>query len=152
MNVSKKGGSTQSTSTRMDLTLGSFVVFQNYPLGVGAGNWRPVVNKIQPDHLIALEYPHNLLFEVGNEYGIFVLIILLLTLIFTVYMSFKKMLKYRGATSLYPLLFYLLIFFFLNSLVSGMLNDSRILFVIISMILIKIPLVIKEQERQSFLL
>ena len=152
MNVSKKGGSTQSTSTRMDLTLGSFVVFQNYPLGVGAGNWRPVVNKIQPDHLIALEYPHNLLFEVGNEYGIFVLIILLLTLIFTVYMSFKKMLKYRGFTSLYPLLFYLLIFFFLNSLVSGMLNDSRILFVIISMILIKIPLVIKEQERQSFLL
>ena len=82
MNVSKKGGSKQSTGTRMDLALGSFVLFQHYPLGVGAGNWKSTVNKIRPDHLIPLEYPHNLFFEVGNEYGVFVLIILIFTLLF----------------------------------------------------------------------
>jgi len=49
-------------------------------------------------------------------------------------------------TSLYPLLFYLLLFFFLNSLVSGMLNDSRLLFVIISFIIIPKPLIYSENE------
>ena len=151
-NVSKKGGSKQSTGTRMDLALGSLVLFQHYPLGVGAGNWKSTVNKIRPDHLIPLEYPHNLFFEVGNEHGVFVLIILIFTLLFIASMSYKKMLKYREHTTLYPVLFYLFIFFFLNSLVSGMINDSRILFVIMSMILISKPLIITKNKKQSFLL
>ena len=46
-------------------------------------------------------------------------------------------------TSLYPVLFYLLVYFTLNSLVSGMLNDSRLLFLIISFILIHKPLIVK---------
>ena len=152
MNVSKKGGTKQSTGTRMDLALGSLVLFQHYPLGVGAGNWKSTVNEIRPDHLIPLEYPHNLFFEVGNEYGIFVLIILIFTLLFIAAMSYNKMLKYREHTTLYPVLFYLFIFLLLNSLVSGMLNDSRILFVIISMILIDKPLIITKNKKQSFLL
>ena len=152
MNISKKGGSKQSTGARMDLALGSLVLFQNYPLGVGAGNWKSTVNDIRPDHLIKLEYPHNLFFEVGNEYGIFVLLILIFTLLYVASMSYKKMVKYREHTTLYPVLFYLFIFFFLNSLVSGMINDSRILFVIMSMILITKPLIIAENKKQSFLL
>ena len=152
MNISKKGGSKQSTGARMDLDLGSLVLFQNYPLGVGAGNWKSTVNDIRPDHLIKLDYPHNLFFEVGNEYGVFVLLILIFTLLYVASMSYKKMLKYRKHTTLYPVLFYLFIFFFLNSLVSGMINDSRILFVIMSMILITKPLIITENKKQSFLL
>jgi len=42
MNVAKKGGSSQSTSTRKNLAIGSFILLQNYPLGVGAGNWQTV--------------------------------------------------------------------------------------------------------------
>jgi O-antigen ligase len=152
MNVSKKGGSKQSTGTRMDLALGSLVLFQHYPLGVGVGNWKSTVNEIRPDHLIPLEYPHNLFFEVANEHGAFVLIILIFTLLFIATMSYKKMLKYREYTTLYPVLFYLFIFFFLNSLVSGMINDSRILFVIMSMILISKPLIFTKDKKQSFLL
>jgi len=152
MNVSQKGGAKQSTGTRMDLALGSLILFQHYPLGVGAGNWKSTVNEIRPDHLIPLEYPHNLFLEVGNEYGVFVLVILIFTLLFIATMGYNKMLKYRKHTTFYPVLFYLFIFFFLNSLVSGMINDSRILFVIMSMILINKPLIITKNNKQSFLL
>ena len=45
--------------------------------------------------------------------------------------------------SMYPMLFYLLIFLFLNSLLSGSLNDSRIMFIIISLLFIQKPLIKK---------
>ena len=145
MNVSKKGGSKQSTSTRTNLAIGSFILLQNYPLGVGAGNWQALSNEIRPTHMMPLEYPHNLLLEVACEYGIQTLLLLLLLLLFVLNLSYKKMIKFQNdKTSLYPLLFYLLLFFFLNSLVSGMLNDSRLLFVIISFIIIPKPLIYSE--------
>ena len=147
MNVSKKGGSKQSTSTRTNLAIGSFILLQNYPLGVGAGNWQALSNEIRPTHMMPLEYPHNLLLEVACEYGIQTLLLLLLLLLFVLNLSYKKMIKFKNdKTSLYPLLFYLLLFFFLNSLVSGMLNDSRLLFVIISFIIIPKPLIYSENE------
>ena len=147
MNVSKKGGSKQSTSTRTNLAIGSFILLQNYPLGVGAGNWQTLSNEIRPTHMMPLEYPHNLLLEVACEYGIQTLLVLLLLLLFVLNLSYKKMIKFQNdKTSLYPLLFYLLLFFFLNSLVSGMLNDSRLLFVIISFIIIPKPLIYSENE------
>ncbi|MEE2954315.1 MAG: O-antigen ligase family protein [Bacteroidota bacterium] len=145
MNISKKGGSSQSLITRTDFAIGSFILLQNYPLGVGPGNWQIVSNKLRPTHLMSLEYPHNLLLEVACEYGIQTLILILLLLTHVFYLSYNKMLKYRAEnSSLYPLLFYLFIFFILNSLVSGMLNDSRLLFVIISCILIHQPLITKR--------
>jgi len=147
MNVSKKGGSKQSTSTRTNLAIGSFILLQNYPLGVGAGNWQTLSNEIRPAHMMPLEYPHNLLLEVACEYGIQTLLLLLLLLLFVLNLSYKKMIKFQNdKTSLYPLLFYLFLFFFLNSLVSGMLNDSRLLFVIISFIIIPKPLIYSENE------
>ena len=142
MNVAKKGGSSQSTSTRTNLAIGSFILLQHYPLGVGAGNWQAVSNEIRPTHLMPLEYPHNLLLEVACEYGVQALLLLLLLLIFVFHLSFRKMMQYRrDKTSLYPLLFYLFIFLFLNSLISGMLNDSRLLFIVISFIIIHKPLI-----------
>ena len=147
MNVSKKGGSKQSTSTRTNLAIGSFILLQNYPLGVGAGNWQALSNEIRPTHMMPLKYPHNLLLEVACEYGIQTLLLLLLLLLFVLNLSYKKMIKFQNdKTSLYPLLFYLLLFFFLNSLVSGMLNDSRLLFIIISFIIIPTPLIYSENE------
>ncbi len=146
MNISKKGGSKQSTSTRANLAAGSLLLLKNYPLGVGPGNWQIITNRLSPDHLMPLEYPHNLLLEVACEYGLQTVLLLLLLLLYVFYLSYKKMIHYKSyGSSLYPLLFYLLLFFFLNSLVSGMLNDSRLLFVIIAFILIHKPLVITDE-------
>ena len=143
MNISKKGGSKQSTSTRKNLAIGSFILLQNYPLGVGAGNWQVITNKLRPTHLMPLEYPHNLILEVACEYGIQTVIVLLLLFLYVLHLSYNKMIQYKNNyTSLYPLLFYLFLFFFLNSLISGMLNDSRLLFFIISCIIIHKPLII----------
>ena len=142
MNISKKVGSKQSTSTRNNLAIGSFLLLQNYPLGVGAGNWQLITNKLSPTHLMPLEYPHNLVLEVACEYGIQTVLLLLLLFLYVFHLSYHKMIKYKNdKTSFYPLLFYLFLFFFLNSLVSGMLNDSRLLFIIISFIIIHKPLI-----------
>lgn len=147
MNVAKKGGSKQSTSTRKNLAIGSLILLQHYPLGVGAGNWQSMSNKVRPNHLMPLEYPHNLFLEVACEYGIHAVLVMLFLFIYTFSLSYKKMIRFKSdKTSLYPLLFHLLIFFFLNSLVSGMLNDSRLLFVIIAFILIKNPLIKSVNE------
>jgi len=142
MNISKKGGSTQSTSTRANLAIGSFLLLQNYPLGVGAGNWQVITNKLSPTHLMPLEYPHNLILEVACEYGLPTLLLLLLVFLYVFKLGYNKMLQYKkDESSLYPLLFYLLLFYFFNSLVSGMLNDSRLLFVVIALIIIHKPLI-----------
>ena len=142
MNISKKGGSKQSTSTRTNLAIGSFLLLQNYPLGVGAGNWQLITNKLSSTHLMPLEYPHNLVLEVACEYGIPTVLVLLLLFLYVFHLSYHKMIEYKNdKTSFYPLLFYLFLFFFFNSLVSGMLNDSRLLFVVISCIIIHKPLI-----------
>ena len=145
MNISKNGASKQSTSTRTNLAIGSFVLLQNYPLGVGSGNWQIITNKLSPNHLMPLEYPHNIILEVGCEYGLPVLLVLLILFIYTFHWSYCRMIKYiNNESSLYPLLFYLFLFFFFNSLVSGMLNDSRLMFIIISFIIIQKPLIKKD--------
>ena len=146
MNIAKKGGSKQSTSTRSNLAVGALLVMQNYPLGVGAGNWQVIANKLNPTHLMPLEYPHNLLLEIACEYGIHTMLLFILLIIYITYMSYSKMLKFKkDESSLYPLLFYLFLFYFFNSLVSGMLNDSRLLFVIISFIVIHKPLIASHE-------
>jgi O-antigen ligase len=48
MNVSQKGGTKQSTGTRMDLALGSLILFQHYPLGVG-----PCISCFWRRHILA---------------------------------------------------------------------------------------------------
>lgn len=146
MNISKKGGSSQSTSTRTNLAIGSFILLQHYPLGVGAGNWQAVSNEIRPTHLMPLEYPHNLVLEVACEYGLQTVLVLLLLFLYVFHLSYHKLIQFKTyKTSLYPLLFYLFLFLFLNSLISGMLNDSRLLFVVISFLIIHKPLIITDE-------
>ena len=147
MNFSKKGSRNQSTSTRKNLAIGSLILLQNYPFGVGAGNWQILSNEIRPNHMMPLEYPHNLLLEVACEYGIQSLLLLLLLLLFVLNLGYKKMIKFQNdETSLYPLLFYLFLFFFINSLVSGQLNDSRLLFIVVSFIIIPQPLIVSSDD------
>ena len=61
------------------------------------------------------------------------------------FLSYTKMKNYsQDKSSLYPLLFYLSVFLFINSMLSGMLNDARLLFIVISFILIHQPLIISK--------
>ena len=48
--------------------------------------------------------------------------------------------------SFYPLLFYLQLYLVVNSFFSGSLNDSRLLFVIMAMILIELPLTLNRNN------
>ena len=67
-------------------------------------------------------------------------IILLLLLLKSLYFTFFRKFKYHKEDSIYSLLFYLQLFLLFNSFFSGDLNDSRLLFVIISISLISKPL------------
>tara|TARA_B100000287_G_scaffold267505_1_gene251596 strand:+ start:113 stop:1081 length:969 start_codon:yes stop_codon:yes gene_type:complete len=149
MNFSANGGSLKSTSARTKFITSSLIMLKNYPLGVGSGNWQPISNNLRPNDLTPdkLQYPHNLFLEVACEYGIQTLIVVLLLFIYVFYLSYIRMKEFRNdKTSLYPALFYLLVFFSFNCLLSGMLNDSRILFLIMSFVLIHKPLIKSSYE------
>ena len=144
LNVSKKGGSNQSTQTRYELLDRSFKMMYSFPIGVGAGNWQMKANEYDSTHLMAHEYPHNLFLEIINEYGILTGILLLIFIIKISFTSFAKMINHRNHNnSLYPFLFFLWIFLLINSMISGSLNDSRLLFVVASCIMISKPLTFK---------
>lgn len=144
MNFSSRGVAKKSTGTREKLIQGAITVFKEYPLGVGSGNWQHKSNEIDTQNLMPLEYSHNIFFEVLNEYGVIVALILIMLFIYIFHLSYISMNKYYyNESSLYTLLFYLLAYYFLNSLISGDINDNRILFVVISFILIKTPLINK---------
>ena len=82
-----------------------------------------------------------------TEYGVLAGLVFLLLICQVFYLSFQKMYTYQyNKSSFYPLLFYSLIFFFINSMLSGDLGDSRMLFIIISIIVISQPLIIKSDE------
>jgi len=141
------GGSVQSTGARIDFLDRSLALLIEKPYGVGCGNWQVQANKNNSKYLMAHAYPHNLLFELINEYGILAGLIFLLLMWQTFYLSYQKMIAYKNnKSSFYALLFYSLIFFFINSMVSGDLGDARMLFVIVAMIVISNPLIIQSDE------
>ena len=99
-------------------------------------------------HLMAHPYPHNLFFEIANEYGFCVIVIFMLLLLKTKFLAYNKLIRNKHHTSsLYPLLFYSFIFFVLNSIVSGDLLDARILFIIIAMIVSSEKLILLADEK-----
>lgn len=141
MNV-MNGGSIKSTGARIDFIERSWALLVEKPYGVGCGNWQVQANKNNRKYLMAHAYPHNILLELINEYGVFAGILFLLLIWQVFYLAFQKMQMYRNNKfSFYPLLFYSLIFFFINSMLSGDLGDSRMLFIIISMLIINKPLI-----------
>ena len=146
LNVAKKGGSNQSTQTRYELAQRSLNLIKSYPFGIGAGNWREIANRYDSTHLMAHEYPHNLIFEIMNEYGVFAGILFLLFILHVSYSAYAKMKNNTHVNSLYPFLFYLWIFLLLNAMLSGSLDDSRLLFITSCSILVNSPLTLKEDE------
>ena len=147
MNV-MNGGSIKSTGARIDFIERSWDLLVEKPYGVGCGNWQVQANKNNSKYLMAHAYPHNILLELINEYGVFAGILFLLLIWQVFYLAFQKMQIYRNnKSSFYPLLFYSLIFFFINSMLSGDLGDSRMLFIVISMIIINKPLIIPLDEK-----
>ena len=146
LNVAKKGGSNQSTQTRYELAQRSLNLIKSYPFGIGAGNWQVIANQYDSTHLMAHEYPHNLIFEIMNEYGVFAGILFLLFILHVSYSAYAKMKNNIHVNSLYPFLFYLWIFLLLNAMLSGSLDDSRLLFITSCSILVNSPLTLKEDE------
>jgi O-antigen ligase len=147
MNITSRGVATKSTTTRKNLIEGALTVFIKYPLGVGAGNWQNKANEIMPHHLMPLEYSHNIFLEVLNEFGVVALLILILLFVYAFHLSYILMQNNSiNKSSLYPLIFYASTYFFINSLVSGDINDARLLFVMISFLVIKHPLIEKPDK------
>ena len=146
MNITH-GGSVQSTGARIDFLDRSVALLKEKPYGVGCGNWQVQANKNNSKYLMAHAYPHNLLFELINEYGVLAGLIFILLMWQIFYLSYQKMITYKNnKSSFYALLFYSLIFFFINSMVSGDLGDARMLFIIIAMIIISKPLIVQSDE------
>jgi O-antigen ligase len=146
LNVAKKGGSNQSTQTRYELAHRSLNLIKSYPFGIGAGNWQVIANRYDSTHLMAHEYPHNLIFEIMNEYGVFAGILFLLFILHVSYSAYAKMKNNKNENSLYPFLFYLWIFLLLNAMLSGSLDDSRLLFITSCSILVNSSLTLKKDE------
>ena len=147
VNLATKGGSSQSTQTRFELVDRSLGLMFKHPFGVGVGNWQIKANEYNPNFLIPHKYPHNVLLELINEFGIISAFLFLLFIIYAFYFSYVNMKKYlNDKSSLYALLFYMSIFLFLNVMLSGSLNDSRLLFVTLCCVLINSPLIIKYEK------
>jgi O-antigen ligase len=133
MNFSSRGVKKKSTSARVVFNQRSLELLKEFPLGVGPGNWKEMVNKQKPYHLIRHEYPHNILLEIATEYGVLSALIFILILIDTLYLGVRKISNVN--TNLYTLFFYIFVFYLINSFVSGMIVDARILFVVSGMII-----------------
>lgn len=147
MNISDIRDFNKSTGTRIILLEGSINILKAYPLGVGSGNYQIKANDISSTKLVPLEYPHNIILEITNEQGVVMALILVLLFIYVVSLAFQKMKLYRyDKTSLYPFLFYSLLYFSINISISGDINDSRIWFLFASFIIIERPLINKEEN------
>tara|TARA_B000000532_G_scaffold139552_1_gene112080 strand:+ start:147 stop:599 length:453 start_codon:yes stop_codon:yes gene_type:complete len=134
-----------SKNVRLEFASRSLELVYKYPFGVGIGNWQEYCNQSQPHHLLRHEYPHNLLLEIFVELGILGGLIFLYLLIKSIYFTYKRYLLNKSSR-IYPLLFYLQIFLLFNSLFSGSLNDSRLLFVVLAFGITAQPLLYKRYE------
>ncbi len=133
MNVQE--GGLRKSSGRSLLFESSFQEMTEYPLGVGSGNFIEYSNKSDFFKNKTLYYPHNLFFEIATEFGIITLLFFLVYLIQSIYLSFKINILDRLKTG--NMMFYTFAFLFLNSMVSGDLNDARLLFIFIPLMLVK---------------
>ena len=106
----------------------------SYPLGVGSGNFVEYTEDPSFFKNKDLFYPHNLFFEILCEFGIITFLVFMIYLLQSL-LSFKINLFNKRETR--NMMFYTFAFLFLNSMVSGDLNDARLLFVFIPLMLVK---------------
>lgn len=100
--------------------------------GVGIGNFANVASQYGDNsNFEENDYPHNLFLEIGSELGLLALFLFFIFLA-SVYIKLVKLIhidKWRGG-----LYFCLITFLLLNSMLSGNLLDSRLLFILCAMI------------------
>ena len=133
MNV-QEGGLKKSTG-RSYLFKSSTQEMIEYPFGVGSGNFVEYTDRSDFFKNKTLYYPHNLFFEIATEFGIITLLFFLVYLLQSIYLSFKINLLDKLQTG--NMMFYTFAFLFLNSMISGDLNDARLLFIFIPLMLVK---------------
>jgi len=133
MNV-QEGGLMKSTG-RSYFFESSVQEIITYPLGVGSGNFVEYTDN--PDFFKNknLDYPHNLFFEIATEFGVISLLLFLIYLFQSIYLSFKINVLNRFQSG--NMMFYTFVFLFLNSMISGDLNDARLFLVFIPLMLVK---------------
>ena len=129
-----EGGLRKSTG-RSFLFESSIQEMIEYPSGVGSGNFVEYTDRSNFFKNKNLHYPHNLFFEIATEFGIITLLFFLVYLIQSIYLSFKINLldKFQPGN----MMFYTFAFLFFNSMISGDLNDARLLFVFIPLMLVE---------------
>ena len=109
-----------SSIGRLDRWRMAILVFLENPSGVGFGNYVPAAKLIEGNDFYIAEYPHNLFLELISELGVFGA-----GLVFVFIFKIFKILN-NSNTKLVEK--QLVLFLFLNSMVSGDIMDSRFLF------------------------
>jgi O-antigen ligase len=112
----------QAMGTRNDLMWLGVKMFSEHPIfGVGAQGFR----YLSPNPL-TYNYPHNLFLELGSEMGILAAVAFLALAFFAFREIIRQMWKpFSSFNSLAPTVFLLLIYVFLDAMVSGDMNDLR---------------------------
>jgi O-antigen ligase len=132
---------TQAMGTRNDLMWLGVRMFSEHPIfGVGVDGFR----FLSPNPL-TYNYPHNLFLELGSEMGIFAAVAFLAL----AFCSFREIIRQlrnsRGLENpLVPTVFLLLIYVFLDAMVSGDINDLRLMWFIFG-----VPFVLRNLELTS---
>ena len=128
-------GGLRKSNARSLLFEASFQEIKKHPLGLGSGNFIEYTDKSDFFKNKQLYYSHNLFFEIATEFGIISFFFFLIYLLHSIYLSFK--LNQKNKLQAGNMMFYIFVFLFLNSLISGDLNDSRLLFIFLPLMLVK---------------
>ena len=117
-----------SPTTIIESQLANFLLIEDYNLN----------NYLTKSHFFKnkdLFYPHNLFFEIATEFGIITLLFFLVYLLQSIYLSSKLNLQNKLQAG--NMMFYTFLFLFFNSMISGDLNDARLLFIFLPLMLVK---------------
>ena len=120
---------------RIDRIDRSISLVDDYPFGVGMGNWATFTNKNYSNNTNLYhrdkEYAHNIILEILNESG-FVVAVVFLALLIIFFISYVNYLR-LNENKLTRLFFLLTLFILVNTMISGDLTDSRFFFVFLSL-------------------
>ena len=142
-------GGGESLLVRLDLFKSSFKAFYENPIiGLGIGGFSTYYSGVD-----CRLYPHNMILEIGSELGILGLTsyFFLLAFCLTYFLTLRK--KYTKKGKYYFLLIAILaafIFMFLNTMISGDINDNRLFFVWFG-IIYSIGRIFREEESQIYI-
>ena len=134
MNINE-GGFRKSTA-RSILYKTSINEFISYPFGVGSGNFAVYSDKRMYLENKQLFYPHNIFLEIFLEFGLFSGLFFFIYILYSTIKSYNLNIKDRN-NDYGNLLFYTFVFLILNSMISGDLNDARLLLVFIPLMSIE---------------